>query len=283
RDGNERRNTKNKVIVTEYPNQLWEVDLVGKINEREGSKFIFVAIDHYTKWIETKVLVRKTSEEIYKAVEELIIRKHGIPERILSDNGLEFNNKTVQSLQEKYNFTWEFGSPYHHQTTGAVERVIQTLRTRLRRITDFGRREWSPQLAKATLAYNLSFNRAIKTSPYIFKYGTQKELCIDATLGRRPKSHSKQDLIDERNRNMERYKESIIKGKKCIARDIKIGEKVLIFRETGLEDKMIEKWWPGYIVTDLVGEDAYLVRKINENTFLRVNKRHIKKDTTLSS
>ncbi|KAF9742001.1 Gag-Pol polyprotein, partial [Nosema granulosis] len=166
----------------------WEVDLMGRIHEEEGSKFVFVAIDHFTKWVETRVLERKTAEEIAKAVEELIIRKHGIPVRILSDNGLEFDNKAVLSLQQKYNFKWEFGSPYHHQTTGAVERVIQTLRTRLRRMTNFGRSSWSPILAQATLAYNLSYNRAICTSPYIFKHGVQKELKVDDKFGENSKT-----------------------------------------------------------------------------------------------
>ncbi|KAF9761366.1 Retrovirus-related Pol polyprotein from transposon 17.6 [Nosema granulosis] len=106
---NEITNKKNKVIQSDYPDQLWEVDLAGKIDESDGPKFIFVEIDHYTKWIETRVLERKSASEIAKAVEELIIKKHGIPERILSDDGLEFNNQDVRTLQEEYNFSWDFG------------------------------------------------------------------------------------------------------------------------------------------------------------------------------
>ncbi|KAF9762243.1 Gag-Pol polyprotein [Nosema granulosis] len=281
RDGGELVNTKNKVIKADYPNQLWEVDLMGKIHEKEGGKYIFVAIDHFTKWVETKVLESKSANNIGQAVEELIILKHGIPERILSDNGLEFDNKIVAEIAKKYSLKWKFESPYHHQTTGAVERVNQTLRTRLRRITDFGRLSWCSLLPRATLAYNLSFNRAIGTSPFIFKHGVQKEIGVDKILGGLPRRHSMQDIIDHRNRNFETYEKSMVKGKRSIQRNLRIGDKVLIFRDL-VGDKMAEKWWRGYVITDFIGDDAYMVRQVDGNSLLRVNKRHIKKDTFFS-
>lgn len=79
---------------------MWEVDLVGKIHEEGGGKYIFVAVDHYTKWVETKVLDQKKATGIYNAIKELIIDKHGIHCRILSDNGLEFKNKEIELLKK---------------------------------------------------------------------------------------------------------------------------------------------------------------------------------------
>ncbi|KAF9752811.1 Transposon Ty3-G Gag-Pol polyprotein, partial [Nosema granulosis] len=251
RTGGERINTKNKVIMTEQPNQLWEVDLLGKIFDEESSKYIFVAIDHYTKWVETRVIERKIAQAIKQAIEELIIKKHGIPTRILSDMGLEFNNQEVRSLQEKYGFKWEFGSPYHHQTTGAVERVNQTLLNGLKKVSNFGRLEWTPHVPQVTLAYNLAFNRALGTSPYIFKNGTQLELEVDKSNNSTARKYSRQDLIKQREINFKKYAKSIIKGKIELKQNLQIGDKVLIFRDT-IKDKLCEKWWPGYIVTDTI-------------------------------
>ncbi|KAF9752794.1 Retrovirus-related Pol polyprotein from transposon 17.6, partial [Nosema granulosis] len=92
RAGKQVVNTKNKCIETSRTNELWEIDLVGRLNDRGTNKFIVVCIDHYSKWVETKVILQKTAGEIARAVEELIIARHGVPERILSDCGLEFNN-----------------------------------------------------------------------------------------------------------------------------------------------------------------------------------------------
>lgn len=246
--GGPRINTKNKIILSERPNQLWEIDLMGRMYDSGRYSFIFVVIDHYSKWVETKTLTRKTGKEIIKAIEELIIRKHGIPEKTLTDNGLEFDNREVLALQEKYNFKWKFGSPYHHQTTGAVKRVNQTLRNKLKKLTNFGEQDWSLSLDKATLATNQSYNRAIGTSSYIFKYGKQLEMNIDRKLGIKERMYEKQQLINMRDRNFETYKKSIEKGKITIKERLEVDDNVLIYRDTPGKDKLASRWIAGYTV-----------------------------------
>ncbi|KAI5152132.1 hypothetical protein ENBRE01_2591 [Enteropsectra breve] len=58
--GNERCNSKNKVIIANEPNELWVADLIGRISCKDGTnKFIFVAIDHYSKWVKAKIIDSK--------------------------------------------------------------------------------------------------------------------------------------------------------------------------------------------------------------------------------
>lgn len=84
-------NTKNKVIISTRPNEIWEIDLIGRLETRRGeSKFISVAIDHYTKWLEACILEKKSGSDITRAFTFLIIDKDGIPERIITDSELEF-------------------------------------------------------------------------------------------------------------------------------------------------------------------------------------------------
>jgi hypothetical protein len=83
-------NARNKVLSTSKFNKLWVMDLIGRIPTLGGNYFILMAQDHYSKWIETKVLSNKEGETVIKAIEEIIIAKHGVPLRILSDCGLEF-------------------------------------------------------------------------------------------------------------------------------------------------------------------------------------------------
>lgn len=169
KSGDELINTKNRVVEVNYPNELWEIDLVRRlVNSEKQNKYIFVAIDHYTKWIETEFVERKNAQTISDLIVSLIIKKHGIPKRILTDNGLEFVNKEVQEMAKKYNIAWDFSSPGHHKTIGAVERVNQTLINKLKKLTNFGRAPWEELLEKATLATNISYNRSILTSPYIY-------------------------------------------------------------------------------------------------------------------
>lgn len=53
--------------------------------------------------METRRLQNKSAEEVSKAIQQPIIEKHGIPKRILSDNGLEFNNENVKNLVTNQN------------------------------------------------------------------------------------------------------------------------------------------------------------------------------------
>ncbi|MGL5690887.1 MAG: RNase H-like domain-containing protein, partial [Bacteroidales bacterium] len=102
KSGGPRINTKNRIITTTRPNQLWQCDLIGRLRNEEGqNKFIFVAIDHYSKWTEACVLNRKSAQLTADAVQKLIIDKHGSPESILSDNGLEFCNNQIKDICDK--------------------------------------------------------------------------------------------------------------------------------------------------------------------------------------
>ena len=160
---------KNRIIGTYHPNELWEIDLIGRIpHENNENLFIVVAVDHFSKWMEAKIIKNKSAEEIEKAIKELIFEKHGIPKKILSDVGLEFNNRNIRKLASNNNFKWIFASPRHHQTVGAVERANQTLFELLKKLSNFGRNSWIELLEKAVNAYNFSYHRALKTSPYIF-------------------------------------------------------------------------------------------------------------------
>lgn len=274
--GDEGINTKNRVIETAAPNELWVIDLIGRLRGSDGkSKFILVAIDHYTKWTETKLLNSKTAEESAKAIQELIISKHGVPKRILSDNGLEFNNQETKKLCIKYGIKWTYNSPRHHESVGAVERVNQTLMRKLKRLSNIFNRNWESYLNEATYAVNISYNRAIRTSPMIIKYGTIPDLEIDTKLNVTSQTEPILEVRDLRDRNFSRYAEKgIQKGKRVCKNNLEIGDSVAIYVEN-IGNKLSSNWHEGYRVIEKVPPDAYMVQ--NKKSKLRVNKKHIKK------
>lgn len=60
---------------------------------------------------------------VISCIEELIILKHYVLKRILTDCGLEFVNRQATPLKEKYGIMWDYSVPDHHKTVGLVERV----------------------------------------------------------------------------------------------------------------------------------------------------------------
>lgn len=200
RNGELRQNTKNKVLETSHPNELWICDLIGRIPTRNGkSKFIFLAIDHYTKWVEARVLETKSKSEIINSIEELIIKKHGKPKAILTDNGKEFTSDDFKALLGKHQIERRNSSPYHHETMGSIERANQTLWRKLRKLAMFGKKNWERYVGKAVWAMNISLHRGIGTSAFIMKHLRTPDLSIDKVMGIPQTDFQREELEAKRN------------------------------------------------------------------------------------
>jgi hypothetical protein len=55
----------------------------------QGFRFLFVAIDTFTQWMETMIVVNITQETVVKFLQS-IIYKFDIPKWVLIDNGTQF-------------------------------------------------------------------------------------------------------------------------------------------------------------------------------------------------
>ena len=64
--------------------------------------------------------------------------------------------------------TLNHGSPYT-PTTGAVKRFNQTLLQKLRRLTNFRKKNWKDWVEKVTKGYNSSWSRAINCASWELK------------------------------------------------------------------------------------------------------------------
>jgi transposase-like protein len=69
---------------------MWGLDAVGPFRTVPGGyKYILVAVDKFTKWIEIRPFVKVTSEEAVKFIRD--IKHHfGVPNKIITDLGKAF-------------------------------------------------------------------------------------------------------------------------------------------------------------------------------------------------
>ncbi|XP_071740662.1 uncharacterized protein [Rutidosis leptorrhynchoides] len=102
-----------------WPFSKWAIDIVSPITVCSGGiKFLVVAIDYFTKWVEAKALATVTGRHIRNFFWEDILCRFGIPNEIVSDNGTQFEgDKGAPGL---YGSEWvdEFPSVLwvHHTT-----------------------------------------------------------------------------------------------------------------------------------------------------------------------
>ena len=66
-----------------------------------GNKYILVAIDFFTKWVEAKAVESTDAQTTCAFLHKEIICRHGIPEYITSDRGPEFNNQLMDIMTKQ--------------------------------------------------------------------------------------------------------------------------------------------------------------------------------------
>ena len=94
----------------------------------EGYIGCLVVVDHHSKWLVAVPIRNKRAALVASLFEERVLaalpRK---PERILTDNGSEFNSGEFKHVLQRYDIHHIFCTPYHPQSNGAVERSNQTV------------------------------------------------------------------------------------------------------------------------------------------------------------
>ncbi|XP_020234743.1 uncharacterized protein LOC109814671 [Cajanus cajan] len=97
-------------ISSPWPFAMWGMDILGPFPIAKGQcKFLLVAVDYFTKWVEAEPLANITAANVQKFLWKNIITRFGIPYALVSDNGLQFTdqklNRFIHDLGIKHRFT----------------------------------------------------------------------------------------------------------------------------------------------------------------------------------
>nr|GEU70391.1 reverse transcriptase domain-containing protein [Tanacetum cinerariifolium] len=99
---------------------VWGIDFTGPFPSSRGNRYILVAVDYLSKWVEAKALPTNDARVIVKFLKSLFAR-FGTPRAIISDRGTYFCNDKFAKLMSKYGVTRRLSTAYHPQTSGQVE------------------------------------------------------------------------------------------------------------------------------------------------------------------
>jgi len=106
-------NTLN-VLSSPWLFSMWGCDMIGKIEPKasNGHRFILVAIDYFTKWVEAASNANVTKKMVVEFIKNQIICHYGVPSRIITDNGTNLNNKMMNELCDDFKTEHHNSSPY---------------------------------------------------------------------------------------------------------------------------------------------------------------------------
>ncbi|GJR06275.1 reverse transcriptase domain-containing protein [Tanacetum coccineum] len=157
---------------------VWGIDFMGPFPSSRGNKYILVAVDYLSKWVEAKALPTNDARVVVKFLKSLFSR-FGAPRAIISDRGTHFCNDKFDKVMSKYGVTHRLSTAYHPQTSGQVEVTNRGLKRILERTVGENRASWSDKLDDALWAFRTAYKTPIGCTPYKLVYGKACHLPVE--------------------------------------------------------------------------------------------------------
>ena len=228
----------------------------------------------------------KWADDVIHAYIKTILPQIGPSRFILTDNGTEFKNGTVNSVLIRLNTEHKFTMVYFPRENSRLENSHALLKRSISKYIDLLDVEWDRCLNLATYVFNISPSSDNCSSPYYIVYSKEP---IDAELKELEELHRYtgtncglkrlQQLVEiwknhadelrririHRARKRDKYAITLLK--------YKVGTQVLVrnFTRKPLERNFVS----GYQVVRVLSDNAYELRKPNGKTF-KVNTHHIR-------
>ena len=170
------------------PSSPWKtvaVDFAGPlITSSNGSKYILVFMDQFTKWVELVPTRDQLASTVVQAFYSNVICRHGCPEYLLSDRGPQFSSALVDTMCVHFGIKKIFSSAYYPQGDGFAERFMRTMNNSLSALSREDPQRWHTYLPGLAFAYNSSAHAATRVSPFELNTGRVPSLPGGRNLAR---------------------------------------------------------------------------------------------------
>ena len=155
-------------IIPHYKDECWSIDLIDRASlskYKKNYKFIFTIIDNHTKYAWAIPLKDKSGKSTTTALKSLIEKAKRKPDKIWSDRGKEFYNKTFLDFLKQNEI--QIYSTYSDLKAVFVERFNRTLLDLIKEPMYIeGKGNWLNHLDAALQKYNNHVHTTTKMTPF---------------------------------------------------------------------------------------------------------------------
>ncbi|KAK1423118.1 hypothetical protein QVD17_18413 [Tagetes erecta] len=252
---------------------VWGIDFMGPFPTSRGNKYILVAVDYVSKWVEAQALPTNDARVVVRFIRKLFSR-FGVPKALISDRGTHFCNAQMEKALQRYGVTHRLATAYHPQTSGQVEVSNRGIKRILEKTVGSNRKDWSDKLDDALWAFRTAYKTPTGSTPFRMIYGKACHLPVElehraswalqtvnldmssARDHRFHQLHELEELRDHAYAQSYRYKQRTkelhdrhLKGNKTF----KCGDRVLLFnsRLRLFPGKLRSRWSGPFVVTEV--------------------------------
>jgi transposase InsO family protein len=102
---------------------VWGLDILGPFPRAVGGyRYLYVAIDKFTKWPKATSVVKINKQSTVKFIKSIIYR-FGVPNRTITGNGSYITSSAFQGYYEDLGIKICYASVVHPENNGQVERA----------------------------------------------------------------------------------------------------------------------------------------------------------------
>ena len=199
-------------IQTTQPLELVCIDYLSLEKSKGGYENILVITDHFTRYAQAIPTRNQTAKTTAETLFNYFIVNYGIPQRIHSDQGANFESNLIKELCNLTGINKSRTTPYHPIGNGMTERFNRTLLNMLGTLDADKKQNWKSHVATMVHAYNCTKHESTGQSPYFLMFGREPNLPVDIAFGltkedkKEPQTKYIQDL---RERLLESYRVAV--------------------------------------------------------------------------
>ncbi|GKA99381.1 reverse transcriptase domain-containing protein [Tanacetum coccineum] len=238
-------------ITAPWPFYKLGIDIAGPFPEGPGKvKFLIVAMDYFTKWIEAKTVATITCNQVEKFVWDNIVCRFGLLGEIVSNNSKQLSDNPFKDWCDKLNITQRFASVKHPQSNGLVERANRSLGEGIKASLGEGNKNWIEELPHVLWAHHTMIKLSHGDTPFSLTYGT--EAVILAEIGMPTYYTTAVDAVhndEELRLNLDLQKEQL---ERAAIREAKTKLKMAKYYNARVHDVTLDKETSSTAVTMLV-------------------------------